>query len=154
MFERLKVYGLGWRARRKEARGDRAEVDGIFERAVITAASAGTAGSIAATVTTPIDVVKTRIMLAAAGKKEHGPSESLSKGLALEDELKARARAKKGGWAVGKEVWRTEGMRGLFRGGLLRASWTAIGSGLYLGCYEGGRHWLERRRGDKESFDA
>lgn len=56
---------------------------------------------------------------------------------------KADAR---GGWAVGREVWRSEGMRGLFRGGALRSLWTAVGSGLYLGAYESGRRYLEERR--------
>ena len=38
----------------------------LLESGVVTAVSAGAAGSISAVATTPIDVVKTRIMLAAA----------------------------------------------------------------------------------------
>ena len=34
------------------------------------------------------------------------------------------------------------GVKGLFRGGLLRAAWTALGSGLYLGVYESGKDYL------------
>jgi solute carrier family 25 S-adenosylmethionine transporter 26 len=40
----------------------------IPETAVITAISAGSAGSVAAALITPVDVVKTRIMLAASGE--------------------------------------------------------------------------------------
>ncbi len=41
-------------------------------------------------------------------------------------------------------------MRGLFRGGLLRGLWTAVGAGLYLGIYESGRKYLEDKRGGGE----
>ena len=47
---------------------------------------------------------------------------------------------------MAREVFRAEGLRGLFRGGALRAVWTAVGSGLYLGVYETGRAYLEGRR--------
>jgi solute carrier family 25 S-adenosylmethionine transporter 26 len=40
----------------------------LAETALTTAASAGSAGSIAAVITTPVDVVKTRIILSAAGE--------------------------------------------------------------------------------------
>lgn len=97
----------------------------LLETATITAIAAGAAGSIAAVITTPIDVVKTRIML----------------GVGATDRRAARS-----GWAVGKEIWRTDGVRGLFRGGALRGLWTAAGSGLYLAAYESGKRYLEERR--------
>lgn len=154
MFESFKAWGLEVWKRRKGA--GREEVDGIVERALITSASAGVAGSIAATVTTPVDVVKTRIMLKAL-EEEKKPGakevEGLEGVIKAREKLKREGRARGGGgfrgWKVGKEVWRSEGLKGLFRGGTLRAAWTAVGSGLYLGAYEGGRHWLERRRGEK-----
>lgn len=150
MFEHLKKYFLAVRKRRKGGR----EVNGIAERALITSGSAGLAGSVAAVVTTPIDVVKTRIML----KAMDGQSQGHDAPKGLESVVKAREKAKGqkdlSGWRVGKDVWRKEGLKGLFRGGLLRAVWTAMGSGLYLGVYEGGRHWLERRRGEDEDGDV
>ena len=76
--------------------------------------------------TTPIDVVKTRIMLSAGSK----PS----------------ASASASALTIGKEIFRSEGIKGLFRGGALRGVWTALGSGLYLGVYESGRNHLEIRR--------
>ncbi|KAF2717582.1 mitochondrial carrier protein [Polychaeton citri CBS 116435] len=60
MFERLREGVKSYR----DERGIRTNT--LLEGGVITAASAGTAGSVAAVVTTPVDVVKTRIMLAAA----------------------------------------------------------------------------------------
>jgi hypothetical protein len=43
--------------------------------------------------------------------------------------------------------------RGLFKGGLIRAGWTAIALGLYLSLYEGGRFYLENRRTSKLSIE-
>lgn len=62
-------------------------------------------------------------------------------------QLAVRRSGRAGGYAVGKEVFHTEGLKGLFRGGLLRSVWTAAGrSGLYLGTYESGRRYLEKTR--------
>lgn len=57
-----------------------------------------------------------------------------------------------GGYAVGKEVFRTEGLKGLFRGGLLRSVWTAAGSGFYLDTYESGRRCLEKKRREERDL--
>lgn len=128
-------------AERKKQKGGE-PVDGIFERATITAGSASIAGSGSAWITTPIDVVKTRIMLAASTENAEASSQSQTTRQTPEV---ARA-ARKSGWLVAKEVFKNEGTKGLFRGALLRSIWTAMGSGLYLGCYEGGRFYLEDQR--------
>ena len=126
----------------------------------MTAISAGTAGSVAAVLTTPIDVVKTRIMLSAASD---GDAQSEARKQVLK-QLESQCRDVKaeiervnqamkgrrvGGLAIGKEIAKAEGIKGLFRGGALRAVWTALGSGLYLGVYESGRSYLEGRRTEK-----
>ena len=124
---------------------------------MVTAISAGSAGAVAAVITTPIDVVKTRIMLSAADSDQLARAEQKSLFQQVEAQGKdAKAEIEKaqqaarggraGGFAVGKEILRTEGMKGLFRGGALRSVWTALGSGLYLGVYESGRRYLEKRR--------
>lgn len=109
---------LEYRKRRGIASGT------LLERALVTAVAAGSAGSVAALITTPVDVVKTRIML------EAGVMQTPANGTL----------------AVAKQVFRRQGIKGLFRGGSLRSAWTALGMGLYLSVYESGRAYLERRR--------
>ena len=151
MFEYFKQTALAYRGKHGIATGT------LLEKGLVTAVSAGTAGSIAAVITTPIDVVKTRIMLSAASEGNARSTEAQqalkqaeAQGKNAETELKrARDTAKSGragGIAVGKDIFRTEGVKGLFRGGALRGAWTALGSGLYLGVYESGRTYLEGKR--------
>lgn len=109
----------------------------LIERAGLTGLSASVSGSIASVVTTPIDVVKTRVMLSAG------------EGAAVEMESGGQRASKspgRGAWAVGKHIVKDEGVRGLFRGGMVRSVWTAVSLSLYLGLYEGGRFYLENRR--------
>lgn len=134
----------------------------LLETGTVTAVSAGTAGSIAAVITTPIDVVKTRIMLSAAGdgheERERAAKEIERQGgdaKAEAERLKKVNGGRVGGLTVAKEVLKAEGVRGLFRGGALRGLWTAVGAGLYLGVYESGRKYLEgRRSGTDEGREA
>jgi len=135
-FERLKSYFLAERQRRQ---GEK-PVDDI-ERVSITAVSGSIAGSGAAWITTPIDVVKTRIMLAAGEDTAQAVSKE-AKNMRLE----MKEVAPKRGWLVAREIFQNEGVRGMYRGGLLRSIWAAMGSGLYLGCYEGGHFYLEDQR--------
>jgi len=174
LFERLKTTLQEWRAEQYSSANNgktrKKEDLGIWENGAVTAVAAGTAGSVAAVITTPVDVIKTRIMLAAA---ENGGSESTKKPAAAStndqghnsdstpakklkegkvlDALGEHRRTnqqkhQKGSWEIGKEIVREKGWTGLFRGGALRAVWTMLGSGLYLGVYEGGRQYLENRR--------
>lgn len=100
---------------------------GMFERVIISGVAAGTAGSAAAWVTTPFDVVKTRMMLEADGG----------------DGKDGRKRKRKSGLQIGRAVLQKEGVRGLFRGGSVRAAFTVLGNGLYIGCYEGAKMYLQ-----------
>jgi solute carrier family 25 (mitochondrial S-adenosylmethionine transporter), member 26 len=145
MFEHLKRTIKGYKQRKGTATGT------LTETGVITAISAGSAGSVAAVVTTPVDVIKTRIMLSAA---EEG-SDMYAKKMVAEAKAKGQLAgtptgeqgvARKSGLMVAKEVVRENGVKGLFRGATLRGTWTALGSGLYLGVYESGRVYLGDRR--------
>jgi solute carrier family 25 S-adenosylmethionine transporter 26 len=156
MFERLKVGIKNYRDEKGLTRG------GIVESGVITAVSAGSAGAVSAVITTPIDVVKTRIMLAAV---EDSPSSSEGKGKGKDGLVDATGKStqgklksmvgkeRKGSWQIGQEIVAEKGVKGLWRGGALRGVWTFIGAGLYLGAYESGRVYLAARRGEKVDED-
>lgn len=167
MFERLKEGIKARRDRNGTGTGT------LAESGLITAVSAGAAGAVAAVVTTPIDVVKTRIMLAAAENaasetnasktEKGGPSglvNAFGKGVksgreaavsaaeALNPLVRSEQRGRKSALKIGREVLTEKGVKGLWRGGALRAVWTMLGSGIYLGVYESGRIYLAARRGE------
>uniref|UniRef100_A0A2L2Y6M3 S-adenosylmethionine mitochondrial carrier protein n=2 Tax=Parasteatoda tepidariorum TaxID=114398 RepID=A0A2L2Y6M3_PARTP len=72
------------------------------------------AGSVAAAMTTPLDVVKTRIMLAKKGTHT-------AKGSII---------------LVMQDVWVESGIRGLFSGICPRVLWISIGGAVFFGAYE------------------
>lgn len=137
LFEFVRSQMVEWRRRRRETKGVKrtGQREVLIERAGLTGLSAGMAGIVSSFVTTPIDVVKTRMMLSATD----GSSGAVS----------ASGR-KKGTVEFGKEIFRTDGVRGLFKGGGIRAGWTAVALSLYLGIYEGGRLFLENQRMERE----
>jgi len=91
------------------------------DRAALNAWEAALCGSVTgcvtAVITTPLDVVKTRIMLAS------GPLEA---GIAGE----------------AAQLCRAEGLRGLFRGALCRGVWMGLGGLVFLGTYEKSKSML------------
>ncbi|GJC80564.1 putative mitochondrial carrier protein PET8 [Colletotrichum liriopes] len=138
-----------WDSRtRKRAVG---EEQGLVETAVVTGTSAGAAGAFAAFITTPSDVVKTRMMLSAGE-----PNSDKGRGSASSRDSSDAPTPKKsrGSLEVTREVYRQNGVRGLFRGGGLRAVWTAVGSGLYLGTYEMSKVWLTRGKDESDVVEG
>ncbi|KAI9841859.1 MAG: hypothetical protein M1837_000329 [Sclerophora amabilis] len=148
VFEHLKKTIKAYRDSHSQSTGT------LLETGTITALSAGSAGAVSAVITTPIDVVKTRIMLNAANEKPSGPQPHAPHTLEAAKSQLSTAASRGTGWAVGRDVLHKEGIRGLWRGGLLRGAWTALGSGLYLGIYESGRVFLEDRRGKQAKMDG
>ncbi|NWV73499.1 SAMC protein, partial [Dasyornis broadbenti] len=78
------------------------------------------AGGFAAAVTTPLDVAKTRIMLAKAGSSN----------------ARGNVLAALGG------IWRTQGLSGLFAGVVPRTAAISLGGFIFLGTYEKTRQLL------------
>ena len=61
----------------------------------------------------------------------------------------AKPVSRKTSMQIAREIMDENGVKGLFRGGLLRGVWTMLGAGLYLGVYDSGKIWLAQRRGEK-----
>ena len=135
MFEALRV--------RLRQRWDRKQQPATAHPLLVVGAvnglGAGLSGSIAAVITTPLDVVKTRMMLGADTDNKTRTDGSKS------------PHRRPSGWHLARVVYREHGVRGLFRGGAFRAGWTFVGSGLYLGTYEVAKAWL---RGDNGEGDV
>lgn len=108
------------------------QTKGVLETGLVAGSSAAMAGALAALVTTPSDVIKTRMMV----KVDTG------------DEGNKVQRHRRGAITVVEDIWREKGLRGFFRGGAFRCAWTAVGSGLYLGMYDAAKLWLGGEEGD------
>lgn len=87
----------------------------------VSGVSAAAAGAISALATTPLDLVKTRIMLDSSSSATSGSRRST--------------------FGLLQDIYKKEGLHGIMRGGALRCAWTALGAGIYLGSYEAGREW-------------
>jgi solute carrier family 25 S-adenosylmethionine transporter 26 len=157
VFEHVRAV-VKERRRTKERRIGGGGGESLWEVGAVTGASAGVAGALAAWATTPLDVVKTRMMLS-AGRDASDVGEAIR----MEDvstttqDGKGKGKGHEKGKGKGKgmvrvtrDVWRESGARGLFRGGALRSVWTAVGSGLYLGTYEVAKVYLGGDQGGGE----
>ncbi|XP_032228179.1 S-adenosylmethionine mitochondrial carrier protein [Nematostella vectensis] len=83
-----------------------------------SSACGGIAGGFAAAITTPLDVAKTRIILAQKGDPE----------------------ASIGVYRVLKLIYRQQGVTGLFAGVTLRVTWIALGGAVFFGFYDKAKH--------------
>jgi hypothetical protein len=141
MYEHIRAVLWRKRGRRRDGEPDVARPGQLLETGLICGSSAGSAGALAAFITTPSDVVKTRMMLFAGdggAPTEERSSKQCSPG------GKSRPGKKQSALAVTKQVYAERGIRGFFRGALFRSGWTVLGSGLYLGTYETAKVWLKK----------
>ncbi|KAI1810408.1 mitochondrial carrier domain-containing protein [Poronia punctata] len=143
IFESLREWI--WARRPRVGDGDGAR--SLLETGIVTGTSAGLAGSFAAFITTPMDVVKTRMMLSAGSRDESDAKQASKDGM----EKSRGTNRSRGGLVVAREVIAQRGIAGLFRGAALRSVWTTVGSGLYLGMYEVAKTWLARGKGDDDN---
>lgn len=142
---------------------------GLLETGLVNGTSAALSGAMAAVVTSPADTVKTRMMLFAGDERQQrarlieqeqllrGPGAKATGEAAHHETRKqldsAVRRQGLNGMQVARLIYRERGVYGLFRGGLLRAAWTALGSGLYLGTYEVAKVWLKGSSGADATDD-
>lgn len=140
-----------------------AEARGLLETGAVNGASAAVSGAIAAVATTPTDVIKTRMMLFAGdegdalaqrgrGPAPRGAGEAAAEHGARTHHEGAARQQHMSGMRVARLVYQERGIKGLFKGGLLRAGWTAVGSGLYLGTYEVAKVWLKGTADEDEEL--
>lgn len=119
MYEEFRRRLSAWQGIKYQDHAKLSDPEDIVQAGLTSAAAAASAGGIAAGLSTPFDVSKTRIML---GTDQDGV------------------------WKTMINIVRNEGPAALMRGSGLRASWAALGAGVYLSTYETGRQWLAARR--------
>ncbi|KAF4453749.1 hypothetical protein F53441_3642 [Fusarium austroafricanum] len=55
-------------------------------------------------------------------------------------------------WAIAKQIWKTEGIRGLYFGGVVTAIRDGVGYGFYFWSYELSTRWLAAKYGEETSL--
>ncbi|CAG7922824.1 unnamed protein product [Penicillium olsonii] len=113
----------------KEALLERRPASGTGSQLQAIVLSACAAGACTSLPFVPIDVVKTRMRLA-VGEQATGSHRVHKAGTGL---------SRVGAFAVAGDILRKEGMSGLFRGSAMTCVAGVVGSGLYIGCYEGSK---------------
>jgi hypothetical protein len=138
LYERLKLLLLQRRQGSTSALTKKPTTLPTYQAAVVGSFS----GGFAAALTTPLDVVKTRLML--AERVGATPPATVAS---------SEHRAPTGLTPVGVNqrflptllhVYRSEGFRGLFSGVLPRTIWISLGGAVFLGSFELGVELLER----------
>ena len=117
----------------KRARGGRSEtLDGA------TCALLGSiSGGVAAAATTPLDVVKTRLML------QSSPSSLVTSPSASPPASSSSAPPRlPGAWSIFLSVYHEGGLPHLFSGVVPRVLWIGVGGGVFFGAYEISKKWM------------
>lgn len=109
--------------------GKEASSGSIVHQMKVSAISAAVAAGCASCFFVPVDVIKTRMRLQSGNEGSHEAVPAAKKPKVV--------TAKMGPLAMAKQILKTDGFPGLFRGLGLTFVASTIGAGLYLGCYEG-----------------
>lgn len=138
MYERLKLILLSkHRKRHPEASSLPA-----YQAALVGSFS----GGVAAGTTTPLDVVKTRLMLAERSLekvKMSKPSAGRAMGGSPEAKPPQPSGVNQRFLPTLLHIYRMEGMRGLYKGLVPRVIWISMGGAVFLGSFEIGVRTLE-----------
>ncbi|GAA5988178.1 hypothetical protein JCM10908_002096 [Rhodotorula pacifica] len=132
LYERLKLF----LARRRTPSGLVADLP-----ALEAAACGSLAGGVAAGLTTPLDVAKTRIMLS---NKATAPISSASVAASTAPNA-TLTLASTSFPVVLRQIYREEGLRALFAGVVPRVIWISAGGAVFLGVYEWSKKALQGR---------
>ena len=126
------------RRKQQQQQQEKGRITAVTTTTTITALeSAGfgsVAGAVAAGLTTPLDVLKTQLML---GRREHvGEEGGTGGGLGHGHGHGQRRGRREGAGRIMRGIWRAEGWRGFFRGFAPRVAWISVGGAIFLGTYQ------------------
>lgn len=115
-----------------------------FRQIYVSTVSGALCGGISATLFVPVDVVKTRMRLAAGRSTNEtcDMSRKVPVGMMLGKTKPKQFRSSLGPLETARNVVRNEGIYALFRGTTLTFVASAMGCGFYLGCYEACKIYL------------
>lgn len=127
----------------------------IPEQVRVSLFSAGVAGAAVSLFLVPIDVVKTRMRLAAGSRTSQ--SSLPPKIIPINPELsgpRSTSTSPQGPIAVARGILVADGVRGLFRGASLTCVAAMLGSGLFLGCYDGIKLYSQKSCASQEQASS
>ncbi|KAJ6171723.1 mitochondrial carrier protein [Penicillium chermesinum] len=120
----------------------------MIRQTKVSAISAAAAGGLSSLFFVPIDVVRTRMRLSVGEQDGTIRQFAMNVRLGPAGLLSSSVPPRHGTLAVAQSIFRKEGITVLFRGSGLTCLTAAIGNGLYLGCYEGGKLYFGGSRLD------
>lgn len=153
LYERLKLLLLQQRQASTSPLAKKPAKLPTYQAALVGSFS----GGFAAALTTPLDVVKTRLMLAERVGATPIPASSSSAAAPLSPATTNSVGVNQRFLPTLIHVYRSEGVSGLFAGVLPRTIWISLGGAVFLGSFELGVELLEKDKRivrDDESLAA
>ncbi|RPB21525.1 mitochondrial carrier [Terfezia boudieri ATCC MYA-4762] len=132
LWEALKS---GWAMRKMKLSTTNTNTNAHVTTPIESALFGSLSGALAALITTPLDVLKTRIMLS----RRHLENPETITASSTSSIPKAHSAG-----SILREILREEGPRALMKGWAPRVMWISIGGAVFLGAYDAARAALER----------